>query len=142
MHIGSVVSGKCCFLGVSLSLLDSFCLFCVDPWALRRRGLLKISQLGRSAWVPHSLHTAQGCVSHHLLQEEASLIRVEQCSDRSHNWYGSCLIQGLFIGVLEIRAKITTRHDLTLAAQASHLLPFVGSLRRLACTFGLMFSQL
>lgn len=37
-------------------------------------------------------HTAQGCVSHHLLQEEASPMRVEQRSDLSRSWYDSCLI--------------------------------------------------
>lgn len=81
---------------------------------------MMISQLGRSALV--SLNLTQGCFSHHLLQG-ATLMRVERCSDLSYSWFGSCLIQGLLIGVLEIRAKITmdseslqgrlTRHDLT-----------------------------
>lgn len=82
-HIDPVVSGKCCLLEIVYHFWcsESFCaLFFLDIWG--KKSLIK-TYLGLSALKSLSSHSPNMglCVIYYQLQEVASLMRVEWCSD-------------------------------------------------------------
>lgn len=84
------MSGKHCLDTdiCSLRLLSFFCtLFCDDHWTLGVRYDIIVSSDADHTIGSYSLHDHQFCISHHLLQYKASLMRVERCTNlRVERW--------------------------------------------------------